>query len=251
MFANLDRYFGRYKISPISAGKTNAQLFSIQTENGEQYILKCQENSLQNDYLNYTWLKGKVPVPQVVFYDQVDAYEMLCMTALKGYPLAGYIGEIEPAEVVKRYAQALKLLHSVKIDAYALVQNLSHRLRQAKNNMENDLVEVSDLQPENQHIALEDLYDKLIALQPQSFDLVFTHGDYCLDNLFFEDENFSGFIDLDKGGVADRYQDLALAVRSISDDLGEEFVPIFFQEYGLHSIDHRKIEFFVILDEFF
>lgn len=34
------------------------------------------------------------------------------------------------------------------------------------------------------------------------------HGDYCLPNILLDDWKFSGFIDLDTGGVGDRHVDL-------------------------------------------
>lgn len=246
----LDKYFGQYTVTPVSGGKTDAQLYSISTKTG-QYILKYQKSNLLNYYLNLTWLKDKVPVPDVVFYEQTEAFGMLCMTALRGKPLINFIGKIENTEVVKRYAQALKLLHGLQIDAGAVRQNLTARIWQAKYNAENALIDRVNLQPENQLMSSANLYAKLIASAPQDFDLVFTHGDYCMDNLFFDSHTLTGFIDLDRGGIADRYQDIALAVRSIKYELGEDLIPMFFQVYGLQDIDQKKIDFYTLLDEFF
>jgi aminoglycoside phosphotransferase len=247
----LESYFGNYLITPASAGETDAQLFNIKFESNFSYFLKYQKSSLKNDYLNYTWLQGKVPVPQVLFYEQFNNYEAICMTALKGYPLSNYIGKVEDTEIVRRYAKALKQLHSLVIDKDALHQDLTSRVLQARYNIENDLVDTSYLQPENQGISFDKLFKNLMAIQPTTHEQVFTHGDYCFDNLIFDMEKFSGFIDLDKGGVADKYQDIALAVRSIRDDLDESLVDLFFVEYGLSEIDHRKITFYTLLDEFF
>ena len=96
----LDDTFGNCSISQISGGATNAELFKIRTGRGENYILKKQPLGLESEYLNYTWLKGKVPVPEVIFYHRIDDYEVLCMTELKGKPLDRYIGEINEKDII-------------------------------------------------------------------------------------------------------------------------------------------------------
>ncbi|GAA5346794.1 hypothetical protein CLV97_10926 [Planifilum fimeticola] len=51
--------------------------------------------------------------------------------------------------------------------------------------------------------------------------------------------------------MADRYRDLGIAARSITHNLGEGYVPYFFEVYGLKRVDRRKVEFFQLMDEFF
>jgi kanamycin kinase/aminoglycoside 3'-phosphotransferase-2 len=43
---------------------------------------------------------------------------------------------------------------------------------------------------------------------------------------------------------------LALAIRSIRYNFGEEMVPFFLNEYG-SEVDETKIEYYQLLDEFF
>ncbi len=61
----------------------------------------------------------------------------------------------------------------------------------------------------------------------------------------------SNDLSIGNGGVADKYQDIALAVRSIKDNFNDKLVTLFFDEYGLMKVNKDKLEFYTLLDEFF
>ena len=84
-------------------------------------------------------------------------------------------------------------------------------------------------------------------------DLVFTHGDYCLPNVFLDltGRRLTGFIDWGRAGIADRYQDLALAERSLRFNFGPGWERCLFDAYGLTHVDEAKLAYYRLLDEMF
>lgn len=83
-------------------------------------------------------------------------------------------------------------------------------------------------------------------------DLVFTHGDYCFPNIICKDAHISGIVDLGRAGIADRYQDIALFLRSFSSNMGKPDIQTFLDHYGLiERFDEKKASFYRKLDEFF
>ncbi|WP_246629228.1 APH(3') family aminoglycoside O-phosphotransferase [Mesobacillus maritimus] len=145
----------------------------------------------------------------------------------------------------------LKTLHNVNIENCPFNQRLEVKLKEAKRRVENGLVDEDDFDENRKGLKAQELYKVLISSQPKNEDLVFTHGDFCLPNIIIHKEQISGFIDLGRAGVADRYQDLALAIRSITSNFGREHVPFFLKGYGLKDIDETKVVYYQLLDEFF
>lgn len=96
-----------------------------------------------------------------------------------------------------------------------------------------------------------DLYQELLATRPDQEDQVFTHGDYCLPNVLVGNGRVTGFIDLGRAGVADRYQDPALCTRSLTYNFGPGWDARFLAHYGLPQPDEAKLTFYRLLDEFF
>ena len=81
-------------------------------------------------------------------------------------------------------------------------------------------------------------------------------GDFCLPNIILREApggavEVAGLIDCGRSGVADRHQDLALAIRSITYNLGSVWVKPFLEAYGPPHPQTGKVAFFTLLDEFF
>ncbi len=93
---------------------------------------------------------------------------------------------------------------------------------------------------------------------PQHEDVVVCHGDFCLPNILVDPETLrpTGVVDLGRAGIADRYADLALAVRSLAGPLNRQYGPHdarrFLDRYLLgEPADNDRIAFYCLLDEFF
>ena len=83
-------------------------------------------------------------------------------------------------------------------------------------------------------------------------ELVFSHGDYCPPNIFIDDNKISGFIDLGRAGIADKWQDIALCVISIEHNFWKNSICIdqLFDEIQLEA-NWKKIRYYILLDELF
>lgn len=95
---------------------------------------------------------------------------------------------------------------------------------------------------------------ELAATRPADEDPVVCHGDLCVPNVLFDPDTYAltGVVDVGRLGVADRWVDLAIATRSLTNDLNPQYGPWaadrFLTRYGV-SPDPARIAFYRLLDE--
>jgi len=200
------------------------------------------------------WLFGKIPVPKVIASSQAGGYNYLLTEKLEGKMAIDEFYLNRPEELVRLLGQGLKRLWKVNIADCPYKNDIANKLRLAKILIQTGQVDVDDAEPGTFGIwGFSDpqaLYEYLDANRPAE-ELVFSHGDYCLPNVFFSKNEVSGFLDLGRSGIADKWQDIALCVRSLKYNLKTDaYRERFFKELGIEP-DEEKIRYFILLDELF
>jgi len=236
----------------VDIGKSTAQVFRLTMPDRRLLFLKhappVGELSLEAQRLR--WLRGKVSVPEVVAFACGDGDEYLLTTALVGVNGADAAPH-RPDEVCRALAHALKQLHRSDANGCPFDHTVDAMIERARRRTHAGLVAEADFDEERLGRTATDLLVELDATRPADEARALTHGDACLPNVIVDGARFSGFVDCGRAGIADPYQDLALAARSIDDNLGAGRSEVFFREYGLPNPDRAKLVFYRLLDEFF
>lgn len=230
----------------------------------EDMVLKIEDNStiMVEQVRMMQWLQGKLPVPQVLAYEESEGKSYLLMSKIGGKMSCDTYYLENPQILLEALACGLKKLWEVDIKECPRIRDLDTILKEARRRVENNLVDMDDAEPatfgeggfENPKQLLEWLENNRPVFEP-----VFSHGDYCLPNIFLEDGNIKGFLDLDRAGVGDKWLDIALCYRSLKHNFDgtyggkvyKDFNPnLLFEKLGIEP-DWDIINYYILLDELF
>ena len=203
-----------------TTGDSPAKTFRLDRASQEPRYLKVAPRSHWKELLSekqrLDWLQAKLPVPKVLAYAEDHTSAFLLVSAIRGSDAASLTDEMPSKDVVGLLASGLRMIHEIPTDERPFDTSLDKEIERSKFNVDNGLVDETDFDDERMGRSAEALFRKLLSTRPGHEDLVFTHGDYCLPNVLIDCHEIAGFVDWSRAGVADRYKDIALVIRSIS-----------------------------------
>ncbi|HXH69332.1 MAG TPA: APH(3') family aminoglycoside O-phosphotransferase [Pyrinomonadaceae bacterium] len=253
--ANLSRILQNQTLERNIVGFSNSEVYWVKNSNA--FLKVADKNSVVNlrrEKEILEWLSGKISGPKVLHFEETGEKTFLLISKIKEINSADSLKNLKAKEnLINDLAKSLKRIHSISTKNCPFQQTLHIKLQNARENVEKGLVDEEDFEDENNGKSTEALFYELIESKPDDEDLVFTHGDFCFPNIIVSDEKVSGFIDWERGGIADRYQDIALLFRSFNFNVGdmEQFEDLFCNCYGIEKLNREKIKFYITLDEFF
>lgn len=246
---------GRRSWSEETIGMTQSHVYLM-----EDLVLKmepvCEESD--NEHRMMAWLQGKLPVPRVHASVDQDGANYLLTSRLKGHMACAPEQLQDPTQLIRLLVRGLRLMWEVDVTDCPVRNDVSNKLRQARERIVSGQIDNEDWDaPWLSELGIQEpgaLYDWLSSNRPKNEDLVFSHGDYCLPNVFFEGEEITGFVDLGRSGIADKWQDIALCLRSLQYNLNDPDIETlerkFFAELGMDP-DRERIRYYLLLDELF
>lgn len=207
----------------------------------EDMVLKIEDNptSMAQQVQVMQWLEGKISVPQVLAYEEKNGKCYLLMSKIGGEMSCSTYYLEHPNILLKTLACGLKMLWGVDVRECPRVRDLDAMLKEARMQVENNLVDLDHVEP--------------TTFGKDGFEST----KHLLE--WLESGQIKGFIDLDKAGIGDKWNDIALCYRSLKHNFDgtyggkvyEDFNPdMLFEALGIEP-NWEKINYYLLLDELF
>jgi aminoglycoside 3'-phosphotransferase-1 len=246
-----------YRWARDTVGMSGAAVYRLWGKSGEPNLyLKHGRDGIAEDIAGEAerlrWLRGRLSAPALRTFVAEPGEAWLLTEALPGRA-AWQVMTAHPAQqdaLAEAIAAFLLQLHAIPAAQCPFDASASLRLAEARWRLDAGLVDEAGFDDARQGWTAHRAWDEMITLRPPPAEPVVTHGDFSLDNLLVEDGKVTGCIDLDRLGVADRYQDLAIIWNNLG-EFGPDLRQRFLRAYGIAEPDERSLAFYLMLDEMF
>ena len=182
------------------------------------YLKTAPKGTLQTEAALTGFFHSKGLAARVLAYESLEA-DWLLTARVPGEDCLAPMYLEDPLRLCDTTAQLLRMLHDSDYTGCPVPDRTAGYLATARRNWENRVYDAS-LFPDNWGYATpEEAWQELERNGKYLRADTLLHGDYCLPNIMLDDWRFSGFIDLDAGGVGDRHIDLFWATWSLQFNL--------------------------------
>ncbi len=196
-----------FTLDQLGCSQAQVMLFSDR-------VLKIEKdcNVSANEYYMMRWLQGRLPVPEIIAADHVEQTRYLLMSRMPGKTLCDESLLGNQARLAEIVAQALRRMWSVDIAGCPTDRTLDAKFIEIEEGIRNGTITMeTSCQPETYGDGGFDspgqLFDWLVKHRPEE-EIVLSHGDFCLPNIFADVDRLTGIIDLGYAGTADKWVDI-------------------------------------------
>lgn len=219
---------------------SNAARVYLIDKDGGYYLKKADKNALQKEAAMTRFFHSKQLGAEVLAYESLESDWMLT-SRVPGEDCTTPMYLEDPARLAESLGQLLRMLHSVDMTGCPVHRTTDYIATACRNYAAKKWDE--SLFPDNWGYATAEDAWRVVEENTQSLKSnVLLHGDYCLPNIMLDDWKFSGFIDLDTGGIGDRHIDLFWGIWSLNYNLKTDaWRARFLDAYGREDVEEEML----------
>lgn len=242
--------YKNYNWKEIKIGCSDTQVFQLNGKDSVNFLKIGKSGSLRKEYLNLINLYEYLPIPKVIFYKDDGKYEYLITEQMLGEMSCSDENLKNGEKTINAIIFALQHIQSIKIDdklkSLFKYDEIDEELKKIK--IKIDTQKLTSLPPKPvfaKFSNLQDMYNYLANNKPAG-EYYFSHGDVSMPNVFLQDGNFKGFIDIGNAGIRLKWYDITDAYVSIRRNFKSEYYANLFLS-KMNIKDKKDVEYFEML----
>lgn len=221
-----------------SSCSPEAQVWFIEKDTG-LYLKSAPTGTLESEAKQTSFFYEKGLGPQLLAYETLDQDWLLtCRIPGEDCTHAQYLED--PKRLAELLGTRLRMLHDLPTQGCPVTNHTTQYLDTVWRNYAAGCCDTSG------HYGFTSAEEAIgIAREyaPYLQTDTLLHGDYCLPNIMLDQWNFSGFIDLGRGGIGDRHVDLFWGVWSLQFNLKTDiWGSRFLDAYGREKINPELLQ---------
>ena len=239
---------------------TNAKVFDsscspeatvIFIDKDDGYFLKsAKKGALEREVKMTKYFHSKGLAPEVLSYISEDCDWMLTRK-INGIDCTTAIYLEQPDKLCDLFAELLKRLHSMDYSDCPIQNHTERSLISAEQNKISGTYDKSQLPDSFGYVSQEEAWAVVKSESHALRTNTLLHGDYCLPNIILNDWKFSGYIDLDNGGVGDRHVDIFWGIWTLNFNLKtDKYRQRFIDAYGRNEVDEDILRIVAAVEVF-
>lgn len=246
---------GTYALDSVGCSDAQVMLF-------DDRVLKIEKdcNVSANEANMMRYLQGKLPVPEIIAAEQVGDTRYLLMTRITGKYLCDATVLDDQERLAELVAEGLRRMWAVDVSDCPTDRTLDAKFREIEAGLRNGTITMEQARQEETYgpdgfASAGELFDWLVKNRPQE-EVVLSHGDYCMPNIFCDERGITGYIDLGYAGKADKWVDIEKGLWSMWANSTGQFGGkkrvfdrrLLFEALGM-TPDKDKIRYYSLLSE--
>ncbi|WP_251616580.1 aminoglycoside 3'-phosphotransferase [Senimuribacter intestinalis] len=186
---------------------------------------------------------------EVLYYDTFHGKDYLLSRQVQGEDCTHPDYLSEPERLCDTMALQLRRLHETDGKGCPVQNRITTYMEVVKCGLDGKSFEPDLFKGIWQFDSFEDARRAAEEGMPLLKKEVLIHGDYCLPNIILNNWEFSGYIDLDCGGIGDRHIDVLWGIWTLNYNLGTaQYTERFIDGYGKDLIEPEKLRMIAAME---
>ena len=232
-----------------SSCSRKARVYYIEKEQGF-YLKTAPKGTLSREAEMTRFFHSRHLGAQVLTYESLDA-DWLLTERIPGEDCIHAMYLEDPRRLSATTGELLRMLHSLPTDGCPVTDHTARYLATAEENYRSGHYD-ADLFPDNWGFrSPEEAWQAIETGRRLLHTDTLLHGDYCLPNIMLDTWKFTGFIDVDHGGIGDRHVDLFWGIWTLGFNLKTNaYRDRFLDAYGRDKVDEEFLRIIAACEVF-